>query len=260
MFLLNLFFSSSIVLSASPKECHSAKEYITTYNFLKSKKELALKEEDIQNISIEATLGCTDSAKRFIKVFETLSKAQVDSATSLNYAKIFSKRTNDAANSFTTVFKDSFLKDFLDLDVKTSLDLANKIVPTNDKLTKIVSDDFENITKFCKGSEGLELNGKNCANLALDIINASIKYEAKSYKNFKNNFDFLTDAKKVNLTSFEALKYAKEITSFGPKSFDNFKETYEFLMKDSSINTNPKLVLSRSVAVAKNSSVDKENN
>lgn len=258
MFFLNIILATTLSFAGTQKECHSAKEYITTYNFLKSKKELLLKEEDLQLISTNVTLGCDDAAKRFIKVFEILSKAEVDSKSALNYAKIYSKRTNNAADAFVTVFKDSFLKDFLDLDLKTSLDLANKIVPVEDKLTKIVSDDFENITKFCKGSSGLTLNGQACANLAIDIVNSSIKYEAKIFKNFKSSFDYLSDGAKVNLASFEALKLAKEISSYGPKAFDNFKETYEFLMRDEVLKTQTKTVLERAIAVSKNSSFEKK--
>lgn len=257
MFILNLLLTTSITFAGGHKECHSAKEYITTYNFLKSKKELLLKEEDLQLISKETTLGCNDSAKRFIKVFEILSKAEVDSKSALNYAKLYAKRSNNSADAFITVFRDSFLKDFLDLDLKTSLDLANKIVPINDKLTKIVSDDFEDITKFCKGNSGLELSGRKCANLAIEVINSSVKYESKIFKNFKSTFDYLSDSNKVNLPSFEALNLAKEISSYGPKSFDNFKETYEFLIKDEMLKTQPKLVLARAIDISKNSSIEK---
>ncbi len=252
--LLFALISATNASATRPFEtCSSSKEFITTYNFLKTKNELRLDDKDIHSLSLKVSAGCNNSAKRFLRVFETLSKAEVDSKSSLDYALKYSLLSDASTEAFLAIFKESFLKDFLDLDIKTSLALADKIVPTDEKDIKTTKEDFQNIVKFCNKSSGMELNGKKCSQLAVSIINSSIKYKSSAYTVFEKSFTFLTQQKTVNMPSYKALDLAKQITQYGPKSFENFKEAYLFLNKKESYSKDQKYLIESALDISKQS-------
>ncbi|EQC46682.1 hypothetical protein [Bacteriovorax sp. Seq25_V] len=253
--LLLSLVTSTHAAQTKPKilSCHSSKEFITAYNFLKSKTELKLEDKKIHSIALKVSAGCTNSAKRFLKVFETLTRAEVDSRSSLEYAKKYSNMSDNSTEAFLTIFKETFLKDFLDLDIKTSLSLADKITTDDDKNIKTTKEDFQQIVKFCKKSSGLELNGKKCSELALEVLNSSVKYKTSIYKVFEDSFKFLTNQTTVNLPSYQAIDIAKKISSYGPKAFENFKETYQFLNKKELYSKDRKYLLDSALEVTMNS-------
>lgn len=256
--LFSFFLTSMAMASTEYIACHASKEFITTYNFLLDQKELNIKEDQVRKFAIDASKGCSNAAQRFIEIYKLLTKANIDSKNSIEVALKYAKMNDKSAKAFMTIFKEAFLKEYLDLDVKAALTLSNSMIVENEKAVSYIKDDFEKVVKFCKSEQELNLNAKVCSELATEVISSTLKFNAKMSDTFVDSFKYLTDDKGLDLTSFDALTYAKKLSSYGPNSLKNFKEAIDFGVKKKFFAENRKMLIDYACEISMNSSAIKQ--
>lgn len=233
------YFASFFLMSTatfasvqSPNEeiklCESTKEYITVYRYLDAQKAFALKKEDIMKLADNASKGCSGAARRFIEVNDLLVKASVETSDALKLAMKFTNKDDLVTNAFTTIFKETFLKEYLDLDLKDSIDFALKLSVESSGDPKRIKNDFQKIVKFCLEQSGLDLSGPKCSELAGKVATSGVKFQTEMSSSFLDHFNYLTDKAEADLPTYKALDLSLKLINAGPLSVNNFKDAYKF--------------------------------
>ena len=231
--LIVLFSLISLVTHASEEvtyNCSSAKEYITTYNFLKDQKHLELPDTQIEKVALEVSKGCNEAAQRFIETFQVLVKSEAGSRAAIQYAIKLAKLSNNYQNVFLDIFVSAFSKDQLDLDLSTSLSLASRLSIDFQGEIKTVKSDFRELTKFCL-SKNLGLSLAQCGELSKKVILHSEVYKKPVAKAFIEAYNYLTTNKKITMDKNSAIQQSEHLVSLSPKAFENFKMAFEFQQK-----------------------------
>ena len=114
--LIILFSLFSLISHANEDvayNCSSAKEYITTYNFLKDQKHLELPESQVEKVSLEVSKGCKQAAKRFIETFQVLVKSEAGSRAAIQYAIKMSQLSNNYQEVFLNILSESAIDTYI---------------------------------------------------------------------------------------------------------------------------------------------------
>lgn len=215
--------------------CSSAKEYITTYNFLKDQKHLELPKTQIEKVSLEVSKGCKEAAKRFIETFQVLEKSEAGSRAAVQYAIKMSQLSNNYQQVFLDIFVSAFSKDQLDLDLSTSLELARRLSIDFKGDIKTVKSDFKELTKFCL-SKNLGLSLAQCGELSKKVILHSEVYKKPVANAFIESYNYLTTNEKITMDKKSAIQQSVYLISLSPKAFENFKLAFEFQQKNYSLD------------------------
>ena len=171
--------------------CLSSREYVTTLEYLRDQDAYKLKEIDRQKLADKISQGCTGSAKRFIKINTLLIKAGFGTTTSIKTATDFALSTDQEADSFVAIFKTSFLKDFLDLNLAQSLKVAQTLSLGFTGDQEIALKDFKTISKFCLNSKTVDLPLDRCIDIAAKIVVSGQIFSQPLGKVYTKLFDFL---------------------------------------------------------------------
>lgn len=237
VFILSISVLCPIISKAKNKtlyDCSSAKEFITTYNFLTKQEHLELPETQVEKVALEVSKGCKQAAKRFIETFQVLVKSEAGSEASIKYAIKLAQHTDKYQDVFIDIFVSSFSKDQLDLDLSSSIQLASRLSIDFEGDLKTVKNDFKELTEFCL-SNHLKLSLAQCGQLSQRVILYSETYKKPVARSFIEAFKYLTENKKINMDKKTALQQAENLLSISPKAFDNFKLTFEFQQKKRSL-------------------------
>ncbi|EQC48873.1 hypothetical protein M899_0623 [Bacteriovorax sp. BSW11_IV] len=232
--MIFMLIATNSVYAAVPKTnletklCHSSKEYITTFRYLESEKQFSLERNDIKKIADTVSRGCENAAKRFIDVNSLLVKAGVQTADAIKIAMKYSNQSDEGANTYITIFKEAFLKDYLDLDVKAATELAEKLSFDKDGDAVMIKNDFQKIVRFCLDNKGLDLSGPRCAEIATKIADYGVKYNQEMGYVFTELFTFLTKKSGADLATYKGLELAIKLTENGPLVAKNFQDAYKF--------------------------------
>jgi len=235
----NLNASASHAADANPKPasspapvCTTAKEYITALEFMRARSDLALLDKDAQKVATEVSAGCTDAAKRFIKVTSLLTHSGLTGRDAISNGLEFAQKSNAETDTFITVFKQAFVEEGLDLDFSASLKMARALSSEFEGNLDPVRKDFERLVKFCVNTKNLNLPKPQCGAFATRLtrygqiwgggMNGGIA------KPFNEAFEFLRSSKGPALTTGQALELAEQILSKGPGSVENFTQGYRY--------------------------------
>ena len=71
--------------------CTSAREYVTTLEYLRAHQELGVNESQARKIADQVSRGCSGSAKRFVSVLELLIKSHIAGRNALESAVALSQ-------------------------------------------------------------------------------------------------------------------------------------------------------------------------
>ena len=208
--------------------CLSAREYITTLEYIRDHKEFILTEPQSRELADKVSLGCLNSSKRFINVTDVLLKAGMPSQKALETGLRFANHDDDAAAAFLAVFKGSFMEKLLDLDLHTSLETALSLSESFEGNRKMAFTEFNKLIVFCLDKKQLDLPLVQCAKLASRVIRSGDEFENKVGETFIDVFHYLTKANKANLPTFEALEVSEEVVKYGPEAKRNFIQSYEY--------------------------------
>ena len=243
---MKLFFSIMVCLISTKtfaqslndqiQNCYSTKEYITTFRYLEDKKIFLLKKEDIMKVADVVSQGCDGAAKRFIEITDLLVKSKVETSESIKLAIEFSKKNDQASQAFIAIFKEKFLKEYLDLDIKSAIDFSKKLSLETDGDPNMIKNDFQKIVKFCLDQNSLDLSGPRCSELASKVVQSGTKFKTEMSSVFLDHFDFLTDSKGVSLPTYKALEISLKLINAGQLSAVNFKDAYKFAISKSGLD------------------------
>ena len=208
--------------------CTTAREYITTLEFLRDRKDLAVPEADAQKVSRQVAKGCTGAAQRFIRISVLMSKAGMGSKDSLQKSIEFSARTDREAETFATVFKQAFFEEGLDLDLRASMKMAESLTSEFEGDSLGVRDDFEKLVSYCSDKEKLELPRPQCGAFAARLAKLGHRWGGGISAPFVSAFEYLRSEKGPALPTGKALQLAEKLMTAGPDAPNNFITAYKY--------------------------------
>lgn len=217
-------------------QCQSTREYITAVRFLRKKKDFSLDEKQVRTIADKVSLGCTGASKRFIIITNLLVKTGLDSKSAIEMGVKFASKSELEMKTFSYIYKRSFLKSYLDLDIRTSIEIAYSLADkfngkhTNSQRT------FNQVLRLCNNREQLDLPNKKCANLAARVAKAGEKYKKPLGDGFRSLFNYLIRKSGPNLPTFQAVEMSEVVMRSGPMSAKNFIQAYKFALSKNGLN------------------------
>lgn len=228
-----LFYSVTSGARASVKEelvpCESAKEYVTTVEFLTEKKDFGLNKQQIYKIADEISKGCSGSSQRFIKVTKLLTRVGIDSSSAVSHGKKFASKDDSFVDAFVTIFKQTYSKNNLDLDALNSLKISLKLSLEFDGNIKSAVEDFDELVNFCKERKQMDLPLPQCAELATQVTRLGQKYKEEISGPFIKLIKFLEQSSEgPKLSKNQVFKLAKQIIQYGPIASKNFIYAYKY--------------------------------
>lgn len=225
----------SIYGADEPKEkpqeiqnCTYTREYITSLEYFRAHKEFELPDNESKVLAWKISRGCTGAAHRFIKITSTLSRAGVGMRNSVNAGLELASRTDTETATFLTVFTKAFLAEYLDLDLKTSLDLAYSLATKFKGDIQSVRKDFDRFVGFCIDVQELNLPVPQCAAFAAKLAQQGEPFYNGIADPFIKTYTFLRSEKGPHLTTWQSLKLAEGIMAGGPEAADNFIQAFKY--------------------------------
>ena len=209
-------------------DCKADREFITTYEYLRHKKELGLKPNDMRSVAMTVTKGCTGAASAFIKTTELLLKSGFDGKTAIEQARDLAVKGENFANAFQLIFRGAFAKENLDLDSGTALKLARKLTTEFKGDPLVAADDYHTIARYCVASNGLSQSRPECAKLATRLASYSEESKLPVAKAFMSAIDYLTKDHDINLSTGDALALAEALVAASPEAVESFKNAYDY--------------------------------
>jgi hypothetical protein len=218
--------------------CETTREYITSYMFLQGK-EVQLDSKQAHDLAQKVAQGCTDAAKRFIEVVNLLTKASLPHGYCFEVGLLFAHSSDEATEAFVSIFKSSYLSEYLDLDLYTSIETAKELALTPLPLsiyTRLASD-FPSFVKFCLKQEGLAETRPYCAKLAMEVLKNSYDIDLSPARSYEELIEFLRDDKEgPQLVTAEAKKIANELIKVSPYATANFRSAFAFATNKQFLN------------------------
>ena len=236
LFSTPLFSANLVKKSAFLNQCLSSREYITTVGFLRDKKFFKLDQKQILSVAGQVSQGCTGASKRFIIVTNLLVKTGLNSKDAIRLGIKFSAKTDKEVKTFTYIYKRAFLKKFLDLDIKSSIEVATMLSDKFDGNHSNSQRTFNQVLGLCNRQDGLDLPNKKCAILAARVAKSGEGFKRPIGDGFRSLFHYLIKKSGPNLPAFKALELAEEVMKNGPLSSKNFILAFKFATSKKGLN------------------------
>jgi len=215
--------------------CPTVREYITTFEYLKTKKNY-YKHDWARGVSHQVSKGCKGAALRFIKVFELMVKADAYGDDAAKIAIEASLAGEDVTNSYIEVFQKSYLKNYLDLDLDSSVKLARGLSFQYKGNAKFAKNDFAKLVKFCVGQQSLDLSKPVCAKLSYRLALYGQETPTGVYEPFMVAFNYFTKGKGPRITTAKALNISEKLIKVSPMAVYNFIKAYEYGISETGLD------------------------
>lgn len=240
---LLLFLPFSNFVYADP-ECRSVEEFIKTFDYLTETKGTPALLAEKARISKETALNCSGASVRFAKAFSTLTAAGIIGKDAARIATDLSAKSMGEVDSFLRIFRVSFSKDGLDLDLENSVRIARSLTLDSAISSELSRDDFENIAKACVNSPQLSLGKSVCSDLALRVAKSGEKWGGGIAQSFLNLQDFLTKKSELSLSLKTSIEIAERLTSCGGRFvYDDLQKWLTFSKKKETLGLAEKSAL-----------------
>jgi hypothetical protein len=236
------------------KSCESTKEYVTTVQFLRDKKDYGLKNSDILKIADQISLGCSGASERFIKVTTLLTKVGIDTKSSLETAKKFAAKGDSFVDAFITIFKQTYSSNELDLDALNAMNISTKLSVEFDGTVEHAVSDFNQLAEFCKDRKEMDLPVPQCAQMATRITRLGQKYDEPIAGPFIKLVRFLEESKKgPGQPKNQVIKIAEKVIANGPLASENFINAYKYGVKKDGLGISDKDAIAFGIKMSKRS-------
>jgi len=257
-FILSSFSLAYASKEAKPldelKSCESTKEYVTTVQFLRDKKDYGLKNGDILKIADEISLGCSGASERFIKVTTLLTKVGIDTKSALETAKKFAAKGDSFVEAFITIFKQTYSSSELDLDALNAMNISTKLSVEFDGTVEHAVSDFNDLAQFCKDRKEMDLPVPQCAQMATRITRLGQKYDEAIAEPFIKLVKFLEESKKgPEQPKSQVIKIAEKVIANGPLASENFINAYKYGVKKDGLGISDKDAIAFGIKMSKRS-------
>ncbi|MBT3235317.1 MAG: hypothetical protein HN353_05145 [Bdellovibrionales bacterium] len=210
------------------KKCLSTREYITTLKFLRGRQEFQLPEKMRRTVADKVSLGCSGASQRFIDVTTLLVKSQLDGKSAVKIGISYALSDDQKTKSFITIFKQSFLSKYLDLDIFSAIKMAQGLSLEQHGNAAWIVKDFNRLVKFCIKKEGLDLPLPACAKMATTIASLGGKFKERIARPFLDLYHFLINKNGGGLPLHQALKISRQVIKMGPNAPKNFILAYKY--------------------------------
>lgn len=223
--------SASEAVDKPAEPCHSAREFITTLEYLRSKKEFGIEENQAQTLAHKVSKGCTGAAQRFIRTVELLDKVEAGSKVAVGMGVKLANKTDQYAETFSGLFKRSYLKEYFDLDLTTSLKIASTLSLDYKGDVRQAMQDYFKIAQFCISDE-VNLPPPSCATLAQEVVKNNELQKKPAADSFIRVYKFVRKTETLSPSVQEALKITRRVVKVSPDAADNFIDGYKYAVSD----------------------------
>lgn len=232
-FALTIVFVTIPALAEPPPseirhDCKSTKEYITTREYFEKSDQLSLDASQVEQVAHDVSKSCTGAAARFIRSFEVLMKVELGTRNSLRLALELAKKNDAFTDSFLGVFQRAFLKEYLDLDLATSVNLAQSLSLDYKGDVKRGVKDFIDLTKYCLDVSKVGLSLPQCAKMAGELAKAGENFDKAMAPAYFEIYEFLTTEDGLTMPVGDAFNLAQKIVLQSPYAVDNFISAYRY--------------------------------
>lgn len=221
----------SLNISVAFAECRGAREYVTTLEFLRDKKAFEISEAEARKLAITVAEGCDGAAQRFIRVSLLLSKSGLTARDAIKTGLEFAKKSETETVTFSEVFKEAFLPEKLDLDLRDSIHLATSLTHAFEGDKKRVLGDFKRLLTYCTEAKNLDLPRSDCGIFAARVASLGQYWNGGIAQAFIDTFEFIRSNEVEHgpsLITGQALKLAESVVSSGPGATENFITAYKY--------------------------------
>jgi hypothetical protein len=219
----------SAATDAPTKEyCTSTREYVTALEYLRSHKDFSVQEEQAQAIAEKISKHCSGAADRFARVSGVLIKSNVGTKDAIQMGLDFAGKSEAQVQGFVTLFRYSFLRDYLDMDPYSSMQLARSVVADYTGNVDQARADFVQIVQFCIGSNGLDLPRPQCGAMAAQLAQLGSDFERGIATEFIEFYRFATASNGMSLATGDALRLARQTAEKGPTAMSNFRDAFRY--------------------------------
>jgi len=222
--------SSGAEQSKIMENCSTAREFITAREFLRERKDLGIPEDQAHRLTTQIAEGCSGAAQRFIRVLGVLMHSGLTPNDSIKTALKLSKENDQQTETFLAVFQSAFLPEYLDLDLRSSLQLASSLSVEFEGDLVPVRDDFSKLVDFCLREDVLNLPRPQCATFAARLTRLGANWRGGISKAFIELFNYTRSSKGPSLITGQALALTEEIIAQGPGAPENFQQAYRYAL------------------------------
>jgi hypothetical protein len=227
---------------SKPKDlihCEATREYVTTVEYLRDKKDFGLQPDQIYKYADTISQGCSGASARFIKISQLLTKVGIDSNSAIGHAQKFSQKDDSFVDAFITIFKQTYDPKNLDLDALNALNISLKLSVEFSGVVKHAVQDFDQLVKFCKSQKEMDLPLPQCAELAARVTRLGQDYNSQIAPAFIELVKFLEESNKgPKRPKSDVLKIAESVVKHGPLSAKNFIDAYRYAVSKNGLNFN----------------------
>lgn len=240
LFFLLTFSSAESVFASQAKtsevaRCESAKEFITTYEYLRDDSDVAGSSDNAVKVATQVAAGCTGSAKRFIQTLQFLKKVELPLQEILFTSVDFAKKEDIHVQAFKEIFKRTYAEDGFDLTIDKSLKISKEVAVEFSGNVGNALKDFNRISEFCSQADKVFLPRPDCAELAKRIALSGKESGPSASEIFLQAYQYLKNS--VEMTAPDSLQLAEQLVAKDPQAFENFKLSYEYALSEKGLKS-----------------------
>lgn len=236
-----------------PKPCESFKEFQTTYEGLLADGDLSLGEERSARLALQISRGCNGSSARFFKAYEMMKKTGVALTKAVEVGLDFSGLDDERLKNFNEVFSKMYLENYFDFDFATAYKVSFQLSRDYEGKAQDVREDFIKLVKFCTQNDKAALPLRQCAELALKIVDNTPKFPGGLYSSFEKFYTFLRADKRMGLSVLDSLNLVPKVFAYGPKAPENFQAAVEYALSSNKITIDHTNAINLALRLAKQS-------
>lgn len=243
-------FVTPTIQQSETKLCHSTREFIIAYEFLRTHGTAGMKDQVAQDVADQVARGCDGAAGRFQDTFLLLSKMGVSHLKTLEMSLEFSHMSDEIQRNFFEILKHSYLSEFFDYDFEVALKIAyefSKDLKGNHVRAK---EDFISLVNFCLDKKNMALPVNACGLLSLELVRLSPYYPDGVFNPFIELYEKLRSGDSYGLSVKESLEVSLHVLKFGPRSPDNFNQAYAYAVSEQGLRAKPKEALAFALRMA----------
>lgn len=213
--------------------CASTDEFIATYEFLKTYKEISIAEDEKFKISTSVSKNCTGASLKFQKILKSLIQTGVDYDRAVRFSIEFSNQSAESIDAFLSLFEGFVSQKKFNLAYYEAFKLAQDFSKNSEINHKILKDEFMSFLSFCfEDPDGLQVPFDECRQIAVKYIAQQKKYPEGLFADFKKLFKFLKEDKFTGYSISQSLKTTLSTLDNGPMSATNFIKAYNYSLHD----------------------------
>lgn len=209
--------------------CSSSKEFINTIDYLKLQKNFPISGTEIFKVALTISENCSGASLKFQRMLTTLTKTGVDFNHSLKFSIAYSKKSDEAVDTFINLYQGLVLEKKFNLPYYESFDLAKNFAEKAGDNAATLKKDFLGFLSFCfEDKNGMMISLSHCRQLAFKYIQNYDNFPDGSLEEFKTLFSFLRENKNTGLSIGTSLALTNSVLENGPGAKENFIQGYKY--------------------------------